>query len=79
MSRSTSPVVTDEQIDAKLREVVAERVDLALSPADVRANLLARGYSLEEARERLLESTYQRLSLRVAVEGARTVYAGLVA
>lgn len=51
---------------AELDALVEERVDLALSDPDVRAQLAARGISLQEARVRLIAYTQRSLDLPLA-------------
>ena len=54
---STTTILRNE-----LMTSVIERVELALSDAHTMNQLLARGFSYSEARERLIESTFARLS-----------------
>ena len=54
---STTTILRNE-----LMASVIERVELALSDAHTMNQLLARGFSYSEARERLIESTYARLA-----------------
>lgn len=51
---------------AELDALVAERVDLALSDPGTRAQLAARGISLQEARARLIAYTQRSLDLPLA-------------
>lgn len=54
---STTTILRNE-----LMTSVIERVELALSDAHTMNQLLARGFSYSEARERLIESTFARLA-----------------
>lgn len=51
---------------AELDALVEERVDLALSNPDVRAQLAQRGISLQEARAQLVAYTQRSLDLPLA-------------
>lgn len=55
------------QLTTTLLESVIERVELALSDPRTMNQLLARGISYSEARERLIESTYKRLSVEAGL------------
>lgn len=57
-SVSFSPSIIHEELMAS----VIERVELALSDARTMNALLARGFSYSDARERLIKSTFARLS-----------------
>jgi len=51
----------------ELMASVIERVELALSNASTMNQLLARGISYSEARSRLIESTFARLSAEAGI------------
>ncbi len=59
---STTTILRNE-----LMASVIERVELALSDAHTMNQLLARGFSYSEARERLIESTYARLAKQASL------------
>ena len=62
-SISFSASVLNEELMAS----VIERVELALSNAHTMNQLLARGISYSEARERLIASTFSRLTAEAGI------------
>ena len=55
-------LISASTLRTELMASVIERVELALSNAGTMNQLLARGISYSEARARLIESTFARLS-----------------
>lgn len=59
--------VSTQAIRNELMTSVIERVEVALADAFTMNQLLARGISYSEARERLIESTWKRVSVEAGL------------
>jgi hypothetical protein len=63
----TTTTPTTSAMREYLMTSVIERVELLLSKPGVMNDLLARGYSYTEARQRLIDSTFARLCKEAAI------------